>query len=141
MARSVEMDRRSAYDLWMRLQRLGIEDAHQLLGACKTGADRHGMSAVLEVDVEQITSLVHRADLGRVAGLDDAAIDLLARAGIATLRTLASSRAEWLYKRLTTLYDEQGSQGGAGTGSTPLSLDTVRCWINAARRLPREVGD
>jgi hypothetical protein len=141
MARLVEMDRRSTYDLWMRLQRLGIEDAHQLLSACKTGVDRHGMSAVLKVDIEQITRLVHRADLGRVAGLDDAAIDLLARAGVATLRALASSRAEWLYETLTTLDTEQGAQSGENTVSTPFSLGTVRCWIIEARRLPREVGD
>jgi Domain of unknown function (DUF4332) len=142
MVECTRTDRATEGELTLRLRKLGIRDADQLLKACATGLDRCGLSGVLGVDVEQITRLVHRADLGRIPGLDDATIDLLSRAGIRTVRALASCNPGWLHGTLTGLNDNSANSTSTHD-CTPraLDLETVRLWVAEARRLPRRVWD
>lgn len=123
------------HELLLRLRKLGIEDADQLLSAGSTELDRYGLAEILCVAVEQVIQLVNRADLGRIRGMDDESIEWLAGAGVTSLRELARCKPDRLLARLAM------PSGAGETRSSALSPDVIRCWVEEAARLPRRVWE
>lgn len=120
-------------ELLLHLRKLGIEDADQLLSAGSTELDRYGLAEVLCVAVEQVVQVVNQADLGRIQGMDDESIELLASAGVTSLQELARCKPDRLIARLAM------SSGAGENRSSASSPDVIRCWVEEAARLPRRV--
>ncbi len=87
-------------DVGAKLKALGIKDNDDLLQFCKTPADIIELARVSGVDPQEITRLVHRADLARIRGIGGAYIRLLEEAGIESTADLAKHSPEDLRQQL-----------------------------------------
>ena len=113
-----------------RLAEMGIIDAGQLLKACATPAQRSDLARQVEVEPSVILALGNRADLARVRGIAGVYADLLERAGVDTVRELATRRADHLFEKLTEVNEAQKITGA------PPTQGQVEKWIAQAKKLP-----
>ena len=113
-----------------RLAEIGIIDAPALLEQTATPAQRKTLADHVEVETSAILALANRADLARVRGVAGVYADLLERAGVDTVRELATRRADHLFERLTTV------NADARITPTPPTQGQVTKWIEQAKKLP-----
>lgn len=113
-----------------RLAEMGIIDSAQLLKACATPTQRAELAREVEVEASVILALGNRADLARIRGIAGVYGDLLERAGVDTVRELATRRADHLFDKLTAVNREQRITGA------PPTPGQVEKWIEQARKLP-----
>lgn len=112
-----------------RLAEAGIIDAGQLLVRCGTPAERRALAHETGIDGDALLALANRADLSRIRGVAGVYGDLLERAGVATVRELATRRADHLFDKLMAVNAE------AGVTHTPPTVRQVERWIGQARDL------
>lgn len=112
-----------------RLAEVGVIDAGQLLARCGTPADRRALAHETELDDSVLVALANRADLSRIRGVAGVYGDLLERAGVDTVRELATRRADHLFEKLMAVNAE------AGVTNTPPTIRQVEKWIDQARKL------
>ena len=117
-----------------RLAEIGIIDAPSLLKHAETPAQRKTLADHVEVETPVILALANRADLARVRGVAGVYADLLERAGVDTVRELATRRADHLFERLATVNAE------AGITPTPPTPGQVAKWIEQAKKLPARLS-
>jgi hypothetical protein len=112
-----------------RLAETGIVDAGQLLACCATPVERQSLSHETGIDDGDLLALANRADLSRIRGVAGVYGDLLERAGVDTVRELATRRADRLFEKLVAANAE------GGVTNTPPTPRQVEKWIDQARRL------
>ncbi len=114
-----------------KLKGFGIKDSDDLLRFCKSVAAIEHLAASTDVDVREITRLVHRAELARIRGVGDAYTQLLEAAGVRTVGDLAARCPEDLRDQFNRINGEQKL-----VGRVP-ALAMVNGWVMKAQRLHR----
>ncbi len=114
-----------------KLEKHGIEDTAQLLGATATAADRRRLAKTLRVTEKTILKVANRADLARIKGIAGVYAELLEYAGVDTVVELATRNARNLRKTL-----EEVNAEWEITGRLP-SIKVLTGWVEQAAALPR----
>jgi len=116
-----------------KFAKIGINTVHALLdkGCTQTGrkdlAEKTGISETL------ILEWVNMADLFRIEGIGEEYSDLLEEAGVDTVVELSKRVPENLYAKLKKANEEKKLVKQLPT------VDTVKKWIEHAKKLPRKV--
>lgn len=113
-----------------RLAEIGIIDAPALLKHSATPHQRKELAEHVEVEKGVILALANRADLSRVRGVAGVYADLLERAGVDTVRELATRRSDHLFERVMAVNEQEGIT------PTPPTQRQVENWIKQAGKLP-----
>ena len=113
-------------DLAERLALIGAKTNLQFLQKAGSPTHRGAMAKSMRLDAAELLGYVHRADLLRT-GMRDEDVDQLAKAGVGSVRSLASADAAALVDRMT-------QAPGAGGGKAPDTAAVAR-WIGAAQTL------
>lgn len=119
-------------ELASALHALGLGRVAQFLAAVGYPAARAELAVALNVDCEQLVRLANRADLLRISGLDEAAADLLALAGVGTVTELRRRIPENLHAKLLMV-------AACHPRLHSLRLDVVQHWVYEARRIERAI--
>jgi signal transduction histidine kinase len=121
-----------SHELASSLHALGLENTAQFLAAMGHPAARSELAVALEVECEVLVGLANRADLLRISGLDEAAADLLALAGVDTVAELRRRIPENLYARLILVARRQQLP------ALP-RLEELQRWVQEARQMERVI--
>ena len=113
------------------LQGLGVKDSDQMLESAATPAQRKDLAAKVGVDVRALLELANRADLARVKGVAGVYSDLLERAGVDTVKELATRRPDNLHKKILETNEAEQITARAPTA------DMVEDWVTQAKELPK----
>jgi predicted flap endonuclease-1-like 5' DNA nuclease len=113
------------------LQGLGVKDSDQMLASAATPAGRKDLAAKVGVDVRAILELANRADLARVRGIAGVYSDLLERAGVDTVKELATRRPDNLHKKIL-----QTNEAERITARAP-TAEMIEDWVTQAKELPK----
>ena len=113
------------------LQGLGVKDSDQMLESAAKPAQRKELAAKVGVDTRAILELANRADLARVKGIAGVYSDLLERAGVDTVKELATRRPDNLHNKIL-----QTNEAEKVTARTP-TADMVEDWVIQAKELPK----
>ena len=113
-----------------KLKTKGVKDSEDLLARCKTQADILTFAEEVDVDVETMNRLVHRAHLARIRGIGVTYTMLLEAAGVKTLSDLAVKAPDELHTQFEKINQEQKL-----VGRVP-ALAMVNGWVAKAQRLP-----
>lgn len=114
-----------------KLHERGIKTSDELLEACVTPAQRKELAEFCGVPSREILELADRADLSRISGVAGVYSDLLERAGVDTVKELATRRPDNLHKKITETNDAEKV-----TRNPPL-LEQVESWVTQAKELPK----
>jgi len=114
-----------------KLKQKGILNNEQFLEASLTPALRKELAAYCEVTPRDILELANRADLSRLNGVAGVYADLLERAGVDTVKELATRRPDNLHKKLMETNEAQKI-----TRNPPLE-EQVQSWVEQAKALPK----
>jgi predicted flap endonuclease-1-like 5' DNA nuclease len=128
---SVKKMRGLSAELVAKLADQGIGDSDQLLDAARTSAKRKELAAQLGVETGDILAAANRADLARVKGVAGVYSDLLEKAGVDTVKELATRNPANLHAKLSEVNAETKL-----AGRTPLPAD-VESWVKQAKELPK----
>ncbi len=131
MAISVKKLKGMNTNLESRLTKLGIRNSLQLLDASKGPSERKALSKQVGVDEREILELANRADLSRIKGIAGVYSDLLEKAGVDTVKELATRRPDNLHAKLLEVNNRVKLSGREPT------LSMVNDWINQAKSLPK----
>jgi len=112
----------------------GISDNEQLVDAAATPAQRQALAADCACDARDILQLVNRADLARIKGVSGVYSDLLERAGVDTVKELATRRPDNLHAKLTD------TNAGIGLTQKPPTAAQVAEWTAQAQALPKTLS-
>lgn len=114
-----------------KLRETGITNNEQLLAAAAAPAQRKTLAAACGCDARAILELANRADLARIKGVSGVYSDLLEKAGVDTVKELATRRPDNLHARIIeTNSSEQVTK-------QPPSLAMVESWVQQAKELPK----
>jgi predicted flap endonuclease-1-like 5' DNA nuclease len=113
-----------------QLKNAGLTNSDQLLEAAKTAAARRGLAQQLGAEVGLILELANRADLARIKGIGQIFSDLLEKAGVDTVKELATRRPDNLYNKLV---ETNGALQLAKRNPTQAEVDD---WVGQAKALP-----
>jgi len=131
MAKAISEMRGMTSDIQAKLTAKGIKDSNQLLELVQKPADRKKLAAELGIESGVVLNLANRADLARVNGIGTVFSDLLEKAGVDTVKELATRKPENLLAKMTEVNDsEQVSK------RLPLLAD-VQNWVAQAKELPK----
>jgi predicted flap endonuclease-1-like 5' DNA nuclease len=117
-----------------KLKKLGVRSVDSLL---KNGATRQGRKELSQgsgVDETLILKWVNMADLYRVRGVGSEYSELLEKAGVDTVKELATRVPENLHKKMV----EVNSSGRPLVRQLP-SLKRVKSWVANAKKLEPKV--
>ncbi len=114
-----------------KLARQGIVNSEQLLEAAKAPADRKTLAAQLGVKAREILELANRADLSRVKGVAGVYSDLLEKAGVDTVKELATRRPDNLHAKIKEVNDQERL-----AKRTPTAAE-IQNWVAQAKQLPK----
>lgn len=114
-----------------KLKEAGISNNEQLLAAASAPAQRKALAISCGCDSREILELANRADLARIKGISGVYSDLLEKAGVDTVKELATRRADNLHVKIveTNAKDQVTKQ--------PPSLSMVESWVQQAKELPK----
>ncbi|MDS4014593.1 MAG: DUF4332 domain-containing protein [Candidatus Accumulibacter sp.] len=134
MTVSVKELRGSTPTLAEKLKESGVGNNEQLLEAAATPAQRKALAASCGCDARVILELANRADLARIKGVSGVYSDLLEKAGVDTVKELATRRPDNLHaKIIETNTAEQVTK-------QPPSLSMVESWVQQAKDLPKTLA-
>jgi len=114
-----------------KLSKMGITNSDKLLEAAKGPKDRKAVAAEVGGDPRVILELANRADLSRVKGVAGVYSDLLERAGVDTVKELATRRADNLHKKIVEVNTAKKLSGRVPTAGM------VEDWVKQAKALPK----
>lgn len=106
----------------------GIETLEELLLATAREKPRRHLARKLEVSRKLALRWTQLAELCRVRGLEIEAIDLLAEAGVGSLKALADLERDDMEELLGKLRESRGSE-------LPFDVDDLVTWMDRANRL------
>ena len=114
-----------------QLKAQGIADSDQLLKASAKPADRKALANKVGAKERDILELANRADLSRVKGVAGVFSDLLEKAGVDTVKELATRRPDNLHAKIKEVNEaEQHSK------RIPTEAE-VTDWVAQAKDLPK----
>jgi predicted flap endonuclease-1-like 5' DNA nuclease len=117
-----------------QLKALGIADSDQLLAASAKPADRKALASKVGAKERDILELANRADLSRVKGVAGVFSDLLEKAGVDTVKELATRRPDNLHAKIKEVNEaEQHSK------RIPTEAE-VTDWVAQAKDLPKTLS-
>lgn len=117
-----------------KLKEAGISNNEQLLTAAAAPAQRKTLAAACGCDARTILELANRADLARIKGVSGVYSDLLERAGVDTVKELATRRPDNLHARIVD------TNNAAEITKQPPSLSMVESWVQQAKDLPKTLS-
>jgi predicted flap endonuclease-1-like 5' DNA nuclease len=117
-----------------KLKEQGIADNEQLLEKAATPAQRKGLAAHCGCETRTILELANRADLARIKGVSGVYSDLLERAGVDTVKELATRRADNLHAKIIETNDS------AKLTERPPTAAAVEDWVAQAKGLPKRLS-
>lgn len=88
-----------------KLRKAGVKTTEGLLRRAGTKAGRTELAEVTGFDPDQLLAWVHCADLMRIRGIGSEYADLLAKAGVETIRALRRRNAKSLTVRMVEVND------------------------------------
>ncbi len=117
-----------------KLKAAGISNNEQLLAAASAPAQRKTLASSCGCDARTLLELANRADLARIKGVSGVYSDLLEKAGVDTVKELATRRPDNLHARIveTNNADQITKQ--------PPSLSMVESWVQQAKELPKTLS-
>ena len=113
------------------LTKLGIRNSMQLLDASKGPSERKALARQSGVNERDILELANRADLSRVKGIAGVYSDLLEKAGVDTIKELATRRPDNLHAKLVEVNHRIKLSNREPT------LSMVNDWVYQAKSLPK----
>lgn len=113
------------------LKEAGIHNSDQLLDAAKTPKQRQILAQRLGVASRDLLELANRADLARIKGIGSAYSNLLEKAGVDTVKELATRRPDNLHKKVLEINEQERLV------KQPPTLAQVEQWIEQAKQLPK----
>lgn len=113
------------------LSKLGIRNSSQLLDSAWGPSERQALAKQVGVSARDILELANRADLSRVKGIAGIYSDLLEKAGVDTIKELATRRPDNLHVKLLEVNQKIRLSNREPT------LSMVNDWINQAKLLPK----
>lgn len=117
-----------------KLKAAGISNNEQLLAAASAPAQRKTLASSCGCDARTLLELANRADLARIKGVSGVYSDLLEKAGVDTVKELATRRPDNLHaKIIETNAAEQVTK-------QPPSLSMVESWVQQAKDLPKTLA-
>ncbi len=114
-----------------KLREAGINNSDQLLDATKTPRQRQALAKQVGASARDILELANRADLARVKGIGSAYSNLLEKAGVDTVKELATRRPENLHKKILEINEQENLV------KQPPNLAQVESWVEEAKQLPK----
>jgi len=117
-----------------KLKKLGIRSVDSLLSSGATRKGRKELADNSGVDESLILKWVNMADLYRVRGVGSEYSELLEKAGVDTVKELATRVPENLHKKMV----EVNSSGRPLVRQLP-GLKSVKTWVAGAKKLDPKV--
>jgi len=108
-----------------------IKDNDALVSAAASPEQRKALAADCGCEVRDLLELANRADLARIKGVSGVYSDLLERAGVDTVKELATRRPDNLHAKITETNDS------LQLSERPPSLAQVEEWVAQAKDLPK----
>jgi len=124
----------STPELIEKLKANGIINNEQLLAAAAAPAQRKVLASACGCDARVILELANRADLARIKGVSGVYSDLLEKAGVDTVKELATRRADNLHAKIV-----ETNASHQITKQAP-SLAMVESWVQQAKELPKTLS-
>ncbi len=118
-------------ELEEKLKEAGITNSDQLLEAAKTPKQRQALAQRCGVSARDILELANRADLARIKGIGSAYSNLLEKAGVDTVKELATRRPDNLHKKIEEINGKERLVKQTPTQSQ------VENWVEQAKQLPK----
>lgn len=116
-----------------KLKEKGISNSEHLLESAAKPVGRKELAAHCGCDAREILELANRADLSRVKGVAGVYSDLLEKAGVDTVKELATRKPENLHAKML-----ETNQAEALTKQPP-SAAQVDAWVQQAKALPKMI--
>lgn len=113
-----------------KLRKQGIRTTNSFLDRMKQPRGRKALAALTGLEEKQLLRWANRADLMRVKGVGEEYAELLATAGVDTVRALRTRNAERLHKSLHALNEQKRL-----VRFMP-SPRLVERWVEDAKNLP-----
>lgn len=114
-----------------KLKQNGITNSDNLVSACKTPAQRRKLCAQVGADDKSLLALANRADLARVKGIGGAYSNLLEKAGVDTVKELATRKPANLHAKILEI------NGKRSVVRQAPALTQVERWVAEAKGLPK----
>ena len=125
-------DLRGATDtIVAKLKEQGIKENEGLLAAAAAPAQRKALAAQCGCDAKAILELCNRADLARIKGVSGVYSDLLEKAGVDTVKELATRRPDNLHAKIQETNDKEKLT------ERPPTAPAVEDWVTQAKKLPK----
>jgi predicted flap endonuclease-1-like 5' DNA nuclease len=125
-------DLRGATDtIVAKLKEQGIKENEGLLAAAAAPAQRKELAAHCGCDAKAILELCNRADLARIKGVSGVYSDLLEKAGVDTVKELATRRPDNLHAKIQETNDREKLT------ERPPTAPAVLDWVKQAKELPK----
>lgn len=118
-------------ELAKKLKVKDIRDSGQFLEASASAKQRRALAKELEIGDRDVLELANRADLSRLKGVAGIYSDLLERAGVDTIKELATRNPENLHNKIVEVNEKEQL-----AGRLPTLLDIAE-WIEAAQAMPK----
>jgi len=117
-----------------KMKKAGIRSVNALLEKGSTRRGRKDVAQMTGIDESLILKWVNMADLYRVKGIGSEYSELLEKAGVDTVKELATRNAVSLYSKILDV----NSSGKPLVRQLP-ALKQVQAWIDHARKLDPKV--
>ncbi len=118
-------------ELAKKLKALDIRDSEQYLQSATSPKQRKALAKDLGIAERDVLELANRADLSRLKGVAGIYSDLLERAGVDTIKELATRNPENLYNKMVEVNNELRL-----AGRLPTILDVAE-WVEDAQEMPK----
>lgn len=116
-----------------KLKEAGIGNAEDLLEAAASAAQRTALADKVGEAKRDLLELANRADLSRVKGVAGVYSDLLEKAGVDTVKELATRNADNLAAKIAEVNEQLNL-----TQRLP-TADDVKGWVEQAKDLPKKL--
>ncbi len=116
-----------------KLANIGIHTVHALLDKGCTRSGRKEIAEKTGIAETSVLEWVNMADLFRIEGIGEEYSDLLEEAGVDTVVELSKRDPENLHAKLKEVNEQKKL-----VKQLP-SLDTVKKWVEEAKKLPKKV--
>jgi predicted flap endonuclease-1-like 5' DNA nuclease len=114
-----------------KLKAKNIRDSDQYLAATASAKQRKALAKELDVVERDLLELANRADLSRIKGVAGIYSDLLEKAGVDTIKELATRNPASLHSKMIQVNEEKQL-----AGRLPTLLD-IGEWVEAAQELEK----
>ena len=131
MTTAVKDLRGATQDMVAKLKEKAITDNEKLLEAAASPAQRKELAGYCGCDAKAILELANRADLARVKGVSGVYSDLLEKAGVDTVKELATRRPDNLHAKIVETNDKEKLT------ERPPTASAVEDWVKQAKELPK----